>query len=130
MNKVYNDYMLGDFESSVFKAYKLLEETVRKKSNLKPTDYGVPLMDKAFKPNVGILSHPAAETPGEQDGICFLMRGAYSTFKNPRSHRTVDWADPNTIIEVLVLAKLLLDIVDQCEMRQVEPSNPGSPTYK
>jgi len=114
----YEDYMRGDYETSIFKAYKLLEEKVREKSNLQPSDFGTPLIDKAFMPNVGILRHPGAKTPGEQDGIRYLIRGAYSVFKNPRSHRTVDLEDPNTTIEALVLAKLLLDIVDQCEISQ------------
>lgn len=116
MIKVSTDCTTGDFESAVFKAFKLLEERVRVKTNQSQAVIGVTLMDNAFKPEGGLLKHPRALTKAEQKGIHFMMRGAISFFKNPSSHRTVDWDDPNKLADVLGFAKFLLDLVDECEL--------------
>ena len=116
LNKVYSDYILGNYENAIFNAYKELEEKVRKKASLAPSDIGTRLMDKAFKPDGGKLTHPSVKVNAEQEGIHFLMRGAISFFKNPSSHRTVDWDDPHKAIEILTFAKFLLDLVDQCQL--------------
>ncbi len=44
-----------------------------------------------------------------------LFRGAISVFKNPVSHRQVDYADPTLASEVVLLADLLLRILDSRE---------------
>lgn len=116
LRKVRPDYFIGDFEDAIFKAYKLLEVKVRLKSQQAESVYGVKLMDMAFKPKNGLLKHPNVMTKPEQEGIHFLMRGAISFFKNPSSHRTVDWNDPNKTAHVLAFAKFLLDLVDKCEL--------------
>lgn len=115
VKKVRNDYIFGNFEDSIFKAYKLLEEKIRSKAKQPSSVFGVSLMDIAFKPKGGLLTHPRTETTSEKEGLHFLMRGAISFFKNPSSHRTVDWNDPNTSAHVIAFAKFLLDLVDECK---------------
>ncbi len=121
-NIVHNDYMEGDFESVVLKAFKLLEESVRAKAELTENDYGMDLMEKAFKPNVGCLVYPDAKTPGEQDSLRLLMKGAIGFYKNPKSHRTIEIDDPNKVINMVLFAKLLLDVVEQCNLRKPSES--------
>jgi uncharacterized protein (TIGR02391 family) len=119
-NKIYADYLEGDYESAIFKAFKLLEETVRKKARLPFSDKVESIMSDAFKPRGGRLRYLYAETEGEQEGLHFMMRGAIMFFKSPRSHRTVEFDDPNKAIEILSFSKYLLDLVDQCQF--VEPA--------
>jgi hypothetical protein len=75
-DKVRNDYLVGDYESAVFKAFRLLEESVRAKAGLPADAIGADLMTKAFRPSGGILKHPNAQTPGEIEAFHHLMRGA------------------------------------------------------
>lgn len=42
-----------------------------------------------------------------------LFWGAIGVFKNPSSHRQVDFADPTLASEVILLADLLLRMLDQ-----------------
>jgi len=113
-NKVHDDYVNVDYESAVFKAFKLLEERVRAKTKQPPNVIGAELMSKAFSPTAGIIEHPDAKTPGEVEAIHHLMRGGIMLFKNPSSHRTVKYEEPEKVAHVLAFANLLLDIVDQC----------------
>ncbi len=111
--KVVDDYLAGDYETAIFKAFKLLEETVRAKANQPPTAIGAKLMSAVFNPSTGRLRHPDAQTPGEVEGFHLLMRGAIMWFKSPIGHRTVGYDDTKTA-QVLAFVNLLLDMVDQC----------------
>ncbi len=74
--RVRDDYMIGDYETAIFKAFRLLEESVRAKAGLPAEVIGADLMTRAFRPNGGILRHPNAQTPGEVEAFHHLMRGA------------------------------------------------------
>jgi uncharacterized protein (TIGR02391 family) len=55
--------------------------------------------------------------PGERVGIMELFAGAIGTFKNPPSHRQVDYADPTEASEVVLFADLLMRLLDRVEKR-------------
>lgn len=112
--RVRDDYLGGDYDTSIFKAFRLLEETVRAKAGLPPQAIGADLMTRAFRPNGGILRQPNAQTGGEIEALHQLMRGAIMWFKNPSSHRTVGYNDPVEAAHVLGFANLLLEMVDEC----------------
>lgn len=112
--RVHDDYLSGDYETAIFKAFKMLEEKVRSKTNSAPSIVGTDLMKNAFNPNGGLLSHPGAQTLAEREGLHFLMRGAMMWFRNPSSHRTVGYANLSEAAHILSFANLLLNIVDQC----------------
>ncbi|MCA9924783.1 MAG: TIGR02391 family protein [Anaerolineales bacterium] len=111
---IHDDYLLGDYEIAIFKTFRRLEELVRTKAQQPPTVIGADLMSKAFSPNNGALTHPNAQTRSEQEGLHLLFRGAIMWFKNPSSHRSVGYANPEEAAQVLAFANLLLDLVDQC----------------
>jgi uncharacterized protein (TIGR02391 family) len=112
--RVHDDYLSGDYETAIFKAFRLLEESVRTKAGLQAEAVGADLMTRAFRPNGGALRHPNAHTPGEAEALHHLMRGAIMWFKNPSSHRTVGYEDPVEVAHVLGFANLLLEMLDQC----------------
>ena len=111
-SKVRDDYIECDYESCVFKAFRLLEENVRSKSGEGPNVLGTTLMANVFKTG-GLLSHPEAQVDAEQEGLHALMRGAIGWLKNPCSHRTVAHNDPQRTALILAFANYLLDMVDE-----------------
>lgn len=89
---------------------KAVEVAVREGAGLGNDALGVALMRTAFG-KAGPLRDPEAE-PGEQVAAMELFAGAIGLFKNPSSHRYVDFADPTLAGEVIVLADLLLRLVN------------------
>lgn len=111
-----SNFALGDYETASFAAMKAVEVEVRRVAGLPNELLGVALMRKAFSPKDGKLRDPGAEG-GEQQATADLFAGAIGAYKNPASHRTVQFSDPIEAAEVIQLADLLLRIVERAELR-------------
>ncbi len=107
----------GDYELAVFKAFRFVEESVRAKAGLSAEDVGVALMSKALSPSSGKFSIPACAVPAEQEGVYSLFRGAISFFKNPSSHRTINYENRLVAIQAIVVAELLLNILSTAQLK-------------
>lgn len=118
---VRTNFHLGDYETACFAAMKAVEVAVRDASGLDNSLVGVPLMRAAFQPHKtgkgGPLSDAGAEG-GEQDAASALFAGAMGAFKNPSSHRTVNFDDPIEAAEIIQFADLLLRQVERAKRRQ------------
>lgn len=91
---VRRQFLMGEFELAAFAAHKEVEVRVRALGGFPDEQVGVGLMAAAFSPNgPGPLADPSAEA-GEQEALMALFRGAIGTFKNPSSHRAVNYDDP------------------------------------
>jgi uncharacterized protein (TIGR02391 family) len=110
--KVRTQFLMGEYELAAFAAMREVEIRVRELARADSSLLGVKLMRWAFKPEGGTLSNPNLD-PGEQVGIMELFAGAIGTFKNPSSHRQVDYEDPTEASEVVMLADLLMRILDR-----------------
>jgi uncharacterized protein (TIGR02391 family) len=109
--RVRPQFLLGEFELAAFAAMREVEIRVRKLSGASETDIGVALMQRAFR-----AEGPLADTSApkaERDAKMFLFSGAIGLFKNPSSHREVDFNDPTIASEVVLLADLLLRLLDR-----------------
>ncbi|MET7295333.1 TIGR02391 family protein [Streptomyces griseoloalbus] len=115
-------FLRGDFETAAFAAMKEVEVQVRTRAGLGsgPDEVGVKLMVKAFKQG-GPLFRAELEG-GESQAQMNLFAGAIGLFKNPSSHRRVDFKDPTEAAEIVLLADLLLRLLDKIEDPQ--PSTP------
>ncbi|WP_130283926.1 TIGR02391 family protein [Microcella alkaliphila] len=112
-----SNFALGDYETASFAAMKAVEVEVRRVSGLSNELLGVALMRKAFNPKDGPLRDPEAEG-GEQQAIADLFAGAIGAYKNPASHRTVQFDDAVEAAEVIQLADLLLRVVQRAHSRR------------
>ncbi len=104
-------FALGEFESAVLMSFREVEIRVRNLGGFDETEIGVPLMRKAFRPHGGKLTNQKLDA-GEQEAIANLFAGAIGAFKNPSSHRQVDYSDVTTAAESILFADLLLRILD------------------
>jgi uncharacterized protein (TIGR02391 family) len=72
---------------------------------------GTKLMQQTFGES-GALQDSDIEG-GEQVARMDLFKGAIGSFKNPTSHREVNFDDPTEAAEVILLADLLMRILDR-----------------
>lgn len=119
-NTVRTQFLMGQFELAAFAALREVEIRVRELGGFSNDMIGVQLMAAAFNPgSPGPLVDTKAEK-GEQEATMALFRGAIGTFKNPSSHRAVDYEDPVFAAEVVLFADLLLRLLDRVE-RRIQP---------
>lgn len=111
LHKCLNLFNDGDYETAIFSTYKFVEEKVRTISGASLGDIGVDLMTKALHPERGRLSIKACKLPAEQEGVYNLFKGSIAFFKNPSSHRTVNYEDRIVAIQIISFADLLLRIL-------------------
>ncbi len=107
----------GKYETAVFSAYRLLEVKIREKANLPAEIIGTDLVNKALSPTTGKLRVPSCATKAEETGVLNLFLGGISSFKNPTSHRIINYDEPRYALRVIVLAELLLSILETCTSR-------------
>jgi uncharacterized protein (TIGR02391 family) len=110
-NKVRPQFLRGDFETAIFVAMKEVEVRVRQLSKASDSLLGTKLMQHAFAPG-GPLANSQGD-PGEVVAEMELFKGAIGLFKNPSSHRPVDYADATVAAEIVLLADLLLRLLDR-----------------
>lgn len=111
--RVRRQFLLGEYEAAVLLAFREVEIRVRDLSGFDDSMIGVPLMQEAFSPDkAGPLLDSQLE-PGEQLATMYLFAGAIGAFKNPSSHRQVDYGDPTVAAEAILLADLLMRLLDR-----------------
>ena len=111
--KVWSIFLQGDYDTAVFQAFKQVEVAVRKAGGYADTDYGVPLMRKAFHVDDGNLTDRFQQT-AEKQARSDLFAGAIGSFKNPSSHREIP-ITAEEAAEAIVFASHLLGIVNPCD---------------
>lgn len=110
-HRIRAQFLLGEVELGAFAAMREVEIRVRELSGASESEIGVKLMRSAFGER-GPLRR-ADRDPGEENARMDLFAGSIGLFKNPSSHREVDYADPVVATEIILLADLLLRILDE-----------------
>jgi uncharacterized protein (TIGR02391 family) len=114
--RVKTQFLLGEYELAAFAAMREVEIRVRTLGGYSAEDIGVKLVRAAFNAEAGPLRDPD-QVDGEREATAHLFAGAIGTFKNPSSHRQVDFDDPTVAAEIVLLADLLLRMLDAVEAR-------------
>lgn len=115
-NRVRAQFLMGEYELAAFAAMREVEIRVRQLGGFSNSDIGVQLMRRAFNPTSGPLTDPQLDG-GEQDAMSALFAGAIGVFKNPSSHRQIEYSDPTVASEVVLMGDLLLRLLDRVEAR-------------
>jgi len=110
LQKVRPTFIVGDYDTAVFQAFKEVEVRVRKKAKLSESVFGVDLMRRAFRSADGILTDKTSPT-GEQVARMEFFAGAIGMCKNPSSHRDVA-INAKEASDLIHTANHLLRVVD------------------
>jgi uncharacterized protein (TIGR02391 family) len=106
-----SQFRSGKAELAVFAAMREVEVRLRTMSGAGNDMIGVALARHALHPDTGPLADSRLEG-GERTAISHLFAGALGAFKNPTSHRVVDFDDPAVAADIILLADLLLRLLD------------------
>lgn len=106
-----SQFRAGKAEIAVFAAMRQVEVRLRGLSGAGDDMIGVSLARHALKPEGGPLTDQRLEA-GEREAISHLFAGALGAFKNPTSHRVVDFDDPAVAADIILLADLLMRLLD------------------
>jgi len=115
-------FIRGDYDTAVFQAFKEVEIRVRKAALLPQELVGVDLMRNAFSPDNGKLTDMSC-IKAEREATSHLFAGAIGLFKNPSSHRDVNWQDPGECVELIYLGNHLLRLVEKHSVTARSNSN-------
>lgn len=106
------------YSQATFEALKYVDEEVQRISG--STDFGQSLMMDVFNENKAKLALNALTTVSEineQTGFKFLFAGTATGIRNPRGHKSGVVDDPDTCLDHLGLASLLLRRLDASGLR-------------
>lgn len=112
-SSVRSQFLLGEYDAAVFIAMRTVEERVREVAKATNSEVGVKLMRRVFGAD-GPLRDDEVDV-GEADAQMALFWGAIGFFKNPASHRRIDYENATEASEAVLLADLLLRILDRVE---------------
>jgi|SRR5581483_337186 len=99
----------GHYAEATFEAFKFLDKQVQKHAGV--SEVGFKLMMMAFadtSPLVKLNSGATVSEHDEQKGFQFLFSGAILAIRNPRGHEFDVQDDPDTCLDHLSLASLLI----------------------
>jgi uncharacterized protein (TIGR02391 family) len=119
------------YDQAVTTAFLRVEVRVRDLAGLSPEEVGVSLMSAALSPRRATDGSPAlppillSPIVAEQLSFQALFRGAIGSFRNPLVHREVGYSDPARVIELLGLASLLLNLLDDATTDAAGHPEPG-----
>jgi uncharacterized protein (TIGR02391 family) len=110
-------FLLGKYELAAFASLKQVEVRMRSLARAADNVVGVKLARYAWGPDAPApLADPTLEG-GERRATADLFAGAMGVFKNPTSHRIVEFEDPTRAAEVVLLADLLMRMLDDAAGR-------------
>src|SRR5581483_5812971 len=99
-------------------AFKFIDEEMQRIAG--STDHGTSLMMKALggsPPNVRLNPGMTKSEQDEQEGYKFLFAGAMLGIRNLRGHKSGLSDDPDTSLDHLSLASMLLRRLDEAGLR-------------
>jgi uncharacterized protein (TIGR02391 family) len=108
----------GHFAQATFEAFKFVDEEMQRISG--SSDHGTSLMMRVLggsSPLVKLNPGMTQSEKDEQEGYKFLFAGAALGIRNPRGHMAGLSDDPDTCLDHLSLASMLLRRLDEAGLR-------------
>ncbi len=108
----------GHFAQATFEAFKYVDEEMQRISG--SSEYGSKLMLQVLggsPPAVQLNPGMTKNEQSEQEGFKFLFAGAMLAIRNPRGHKSGLRDDPDTCLDHLSLASMLLRKLEEAGLR-------------
>ena len=110
---VLEDYLSAEYETSIRKAFMLIETLLSSRKTEASVMMDGSLMSKTYISNEGRLKYSSNEVESELESLQRIMHGTMIWFRDPRSAKTSGINDAEAAAQILVFANLHLNILDQ-----------------
>jgi hypothetical protein len=111
--QVMQDYLSGEYEMSIKKAFSLIESLLMSRRVQGSKMIDAALMSRTCISSEGKLRYSNSEIDSELESLQRIMRGTMIWFRDPRSSKTFGINDAEAAAQILVFANLHLNILDQ-----------------
>lgn len=111
--EVLNAYLDGDYEDSIYKAFKLLEERVKENTIIKPSSLNNEEVSNYYISKDGNLKFSNFQHDEELASLRRIMKGTMLWFKDPISNNTMGFNNAEAAAQILVFANMHLNLIDQ-----------------
>lgn len=107
----FSAFLRGQYDIAIFAAFRAVENLVREVCKYPNQAVGVKLMRDAFDLKSGPLTDKTLIS-GEQEAMSNVYAGAMGLFKNPTSHRSNAFTDPEEAVSLVLFANYLINQVE------------------
>lgn len=118
VQKAWPHFLRGDFDIAIFAAFREVEVKIREAAHYSSKDIGSSLARKAFDPDNGPLTDYALEDKAEREAYSHIFAGVLGAFKNPSSHREVNYEDPVIAASLILFANTLIRIIERIALKK------------
>jgi hypothetical protein len=110
--QVLEDYLSGEYENSIKKAFSLIENLLQARRTQGSKLINNNLLSRTYISCEGKLRYSNSEVESELESLQRIMRGTMIWFRDPRSSKTFGINDAEAAAQILVFANLHLNILD------------------
>ncbi|MBA7576635.1 hypothetical protein ES708_18476 [subsurface metagenome] len=107
----------GNFDRVINQATQILEDKIRKKSEITERLEGVNLVNKVFNTDISKTILKASNDPDEHEGFCHICRGIMLGFRNPTHHYLTDKFSREEALNFCGFIDTLLSIIESSEKK-------------
>lgn len=112
-SEVMQDYLSGNYELSIEKAFKLLEERVKENTIKKPLGLDSENVSNYYIADDGAVRYCNFNTQDELDSLNRIMKGTMLWFKDPSTDNVITSNNAEAAAQILVFANMHLNLIDK-----------------
>ena len=111
--EVVKDYLSGNYEESIMKAFSLLEERVKENTIVKPEHLEMNEVSNYYIARDGALKYTTFQNEEELASLRRIMQGTMLWFKDPENNTSISLNNAEAAAQIIVFANMHLNLIDQ-----------------
>lgn len=111
--EVVKDYLSGNYEESIMKAFNLIETRVMENTISKPASMEMKDVSNYYVSRDGVLKYTTYQNEEELASLRRIMQGTMLWFRDPDGNSNVSMNNAEAAAQIIVFANMHLNLIDQ-----------------